>query len=250
MMKRFSGVLLLFALLIGGLAIWQTINPELAMDRGDQLTNTNMVSIGRQSFENSQLAASRSEMRSFRTFPFDFESQTIEGKSLRKQDFTGRVLIVDIWATWCPPCRGEIPSFVSLQSKYQDAGLSIVGMNFERTATPRDAILAIEEFRRGQPINYPLVLGEEPVRKQVPHFSGYPTTLFIDGKGMVRMTLVGAHPFETLEAYSLILLSELDAPAPIPTGARVKPPLPTAIKPGMGSGATPQANPYAMSVGI
>ena len=135
------------------------------------------------------------------------------------------------------------------------AGLSIVGMNFERAATPRDAILAIDEFRRVQPINYTLVLGEDSVTKQVPKFSGYPTTLFIDGTGTVRMMLVGAHPTETLEAYALVLLAELDSPTPVPGNAKVKRPLPVAIKPGIGSGtngsgSAPQANPYSTAAGI
>jgi len=258
MMKRLPGILLLLSLLIGGLAVWQSLDPErfgIAIEKEDNLASVDTVSLGDQTFQNPHLVESRAEMKSFRPFAFDFESQTVDGKSLQKRDFVGRVLIVDIWATWCPPCRREIPSFVELQSKYEEAGLSIVGMNFERTATPREAILAIDEFRRVQPINYALVLGEDSVTKQVPKFSGYPTTLFIDGTGTVRMTLVGAHSTETLEAYALVLLAELDSPTPVPDNAKIKRPLPVAIKPGIGfkstgSGSAPQANPYATAAGI
>jgi len=258
MMKRLPGILLLLSLLIGGLAVWQSLDPERFGNSDDQegkLANVDTVFLGDQTFQNPRLAESRAEMKSFRPFAFDFELQTVDGKSLQKRDFAGRALIVDIWATWCPPCRREIPSFVELQSKYEEAGLSIVGMNFERAATPRDAILAIDEFRRVQPINYALVLGEDTVTKQVPKFSGYPTTLFIDGSGTVRMMLVGAHPTETLEAFALVLLAELDSPTPVPGNAKIKQPLPAAIKPGIGSrtngtGSVPQANPYATAAGI
>ena len=197
---------------------------------------------GRRS-SNPLIQKSLNELASFRAFPFDFDSTTIEGESLRKSDFAGRVLIVDIWATWCPPCRAEIPSFVELQTKYEDQGLSIVGLNYERARTRDNAILTINEFRRTQPINYPLVLGDESLTGQIPDFSGFPTTLFIDGKGKVRMMLVGAHPRETLEAYVTTLLAELEMPSAVPPGARQKQHLPTEIK----STSTPQENPYLQS---
>lgn len=287
-MKSFAKLLFILSLSIGGLAVWQAMNPpatnenqdpttddkasspsiflaKLADDlkgvfgmeiEGDEaspdnFTDTSTVTLQGQQVSNRCLPRSRQEIQSFDSFPLDFDVVTIEGKPLRKDDFAGRVLIIDIWATWCPPCRAEIPSFVELQDKYFDAGLSIVGMNYERAGSPRDAILTINEFRRTQPINYPLAIGDESLTNQVPRFSGYPTTLFIDAKGQVRMKLVGAHPVDVLESYALALLSEIEHPAESPAGAKPPRALPKALQPGISSqGPSFQENPYANSQSI
>ena len=65
------------------------------------------------------------------TFPFDFTLTDFSGQNISLTGFQGKVLIVDIWGTWCPPCRAEIPSFVKLQTEYGPQGLQIVGLNYE-----------------------------------------------------------------------------------------------------------------------
>ena len=136
MMKNFAAVLLLLSLLFAGLAVWKSSEEQI----GDPAAQS--ISLQGQSITNQYVAQCRREIGRFRSFPFDFEVTTLADRKLRKDDFAGRVLIVDVWATWCPPCRAEIPSFVKLQSKYEAAGLSIVGMNYERTKTDEDAIAA------------------------------------------------------------------------------------------------------------
>lgn len=141
-------------------------------------------------------------------YEFDFSLPSTEGETVAKEDFAGRVLIVDIWGTWCPPCRAEVPHFVELQQEYEDQGLSIVGINYEGASSDEEAIGAIAEFTAEVPVNYPLLLGDEATQEQVPQFSGYPTTLFIDRTGKVRMTVLGARPKGELEAIVKILLAE------------------------------------------
>lgn len=142
------------------------------------------------------------------SYEFDFSLPSTEGETVAKEDFAGRVLIVDIWGTWCPPCRAEVPHFVELQQEYEDQGLSIVGINYEGASSDEEAIGAIAEFTAEVPVNYPLLLGDEATQEQVPQFSGYPTTLFIDRTGKVRMTVLGARPKGELEAIVKILLAE------------------------------------------
>lgn len=158
----------------------------------------------------------------FESFPFDFAVQALDGTTLRRSDYQGRVLIVDFWATWCPPCRKEIPSFVELQTKYGEAGLSIVGFNYERAETDKQALESINDFLVGQPINYPLAIGDEKLSDRVPSFRSLPTTLFIDGNGRVRMKLVGACSYANLEGYTKILLKELSAPPSAPPKVTVR----------------------------
>lgn len=147
------------------------------------------------------------ELKKGVTFPFDFELPDLNGKIVKLADFKGKVLIVDIWGTWCPPCRREVPHFVELHKKYRDRGLEIVGINFERV--PEDQIIpTIRKFVEETGVTYTCVVGRREILTQVPGFRGYPTTLFIDRTGTVRAMVVGYRPLEFLEALVQALLAE------------------------------------------
>jgi len=152
----------------------------------------------------------RRELADFKSYPFDFTLNDLDDKPVRLADFKGKVVIADIWGTWCPPCRAEIPSFVKLQEKYGDKGLQIVGLNYERGEKDQ-AVKLIRDFQKEQKMNYLCLLGDDATRQQVPNFEGYPTTLFIDRTGKVRLHYVGLHPYATLDATVTALLEE---PAP------------------------------------
>jgi thiol-disulfide isomerase/thioredoxin len=140
-------------------------------------------------------------------FPFAFSLPTVDGKPVALSDLKGKVVIVDIWGTWCPPCRMEIPHFVELYKKHKEAGLEIVGINYEQVPD-EEVKTTIADFIRDQGVNYACVIGDDATREQVPDFEGFPTTLFIDRGGVVRLKVVGYHPYDKLEAIVLALLSE------------------------------------------
>lgn len=121
------------------------------------------------------------------------------------------MLIVDFWGTWCPPCRKEIPHFVELKSKYGKDGLEIVGLNYEGDAAT--AKETIKKFAAENKMNYRCAVGDEATQKKVPNLQGYPTTLFIDRTGKVRLKVVGYHPMAELEAIVSLLLAEPAPPA-------------------------------------
>jgi thiol-disulfide isomerase/thioredoxin len=133
-------------------------------------------------------------------FKFDFELEDLDGKKVKLADYKGKYTIVDIWGTWCPPCRAEIPHFIDLLAKYKVKGLEIVGINYEGGDDKKEDIKTIKEFNKRMKVPYTCVLGDEKTQKQVPNFEGYPTTLFMDRSGKVRMTIVGGQPLFRLEA--------------------------------------------------
>jgi thiol-disulfide isomerase/thioredoxin len=144
------------------------------------------------------------------SFPFDFELTDIEDKSIKLADFKGKVLIVDLWGTWCPPCRMEIPHFIELKNKYGAEGLEIVGLNYERVdaAVVKDTV---KKFVDENKMNYRCAVLDQATQQKVPGLNAFPTTLFIDRSGKVRLKVVGYHPLAKLEAIVSMLLAE---PAP------------------------------------
>lgn len=141
-------------------------------------------------------------------FAFDFTLDDINGNSVSKSDFAGKVIIADIWGTWCPPCRMEIPHFVELQEELGAQGLQIVGITDEQESDTEVAIAQIRAFTESQPVNYPLLLATPETIGQIPDFQAYPTTIFIDRKGNVRLKIVGYTEKSELKAIVEKLLAE------------------------------------------
>lgn len=156
----------------------------------------------------AELAAIRKELSGGEKFPFSLAGKTVAGEEMDLASLKGKVVIVDIWGTWCPPCRAEIPSFIKLQEQYGEQGFQMVGVNFENGETDDEKSKLVTDYIAENGINYPCILGEKEVQEQVPGFRGFPTTLFIDRSGSVRHMAVGMHPYEHLETIVTELLSE------------------------------------------
>jgi len=156
----------------------------------------------------------RAELATAESFPFNFELTDVKGAPIKLADFQGKVCIVDIWGTWCPPCRAEIPSFIKLQETYGSQGFQMVGLNQERAPTPEAEAEKVVNYMENNGMNYPCALITEEVMDQVPDFGGFPTTLFIDRSGKVRLKAVGLHDYAFLEAVVTELLAEDAANAP------------------------------------
>lgn len=144
------------------------------------------------------------ELNEFQSFPFQLDLSDASGRPIRLQDHLGKVVIVDIWGTWCGPCRRVIPHLVETQKKHSQQ-LQVIGLCNERTqdtgAATASLTAAMNEFR----INYPCALIDDKTVSKVPNFRGYPTLLFIDRTGKVRMVTVGVKP----ESYWDSLVEEL-----------------------------------------
>ena len=103
-----------------------------------------------------------------------------------------KVIIVDFWATRCPPCREEIPNFIKLYKKYKDEGLEIVGICLEREG-------AVEPFAEENEINYILVFADQKVTQQYGGIQYIPTTFIIDRQGNIAEKYVGYTSKEVFE---------------------------------------------------
>ena len=141
-------------------------------------------------------------------FVFDFELTDTDEKSIALADFAGKVVIVDVWGTWCPPCRMEVPHFVALQKKFADAGLVIVGLNSEGRPEKQQAVKQVKDFQKANNMNYRCALVGDFTLEDIPEFTGFPTTIFVDRNGKVRAKVVGYHEYAVLESIVQKLLAE------------------------------------------
>ncbi len=117
----------------------------------------------------------------------DFTLVSIHGDTVRLSDFRGQVVILDFWATWCPPCKAEIPSFIEIYKTYRDQGVSIIGVALDK---PEKVRQFYEDFH----MNYPVVIGDRSLAARYGGIAGIPTTFVIDQEGRIYRKYVGYRP--------------------------------------------------------
>ncbi len=114
----------------------------------------------------------------------DFSLASLDGKTLTLSDYRGKAVLLNFWATWCEPCKIEMPWFVELQRQYGPQGLQVLGVAMDDT-DPKD----IADFAKKMGVNYPIVVGKEAVGDQYGGIPYLPSTFYItrDGKVMDRV---------------------------------------------------------------
>lgn len=117
-----------------------------------------------------------------------------EGKIVKFSDFKGRVVILDFWATWCGPCRREIPGFVELQKQYGEQGLTVIGISLDE-----EGPAVVKPFIKKFGINYPVVMGDQKISQAFGGIEGLPTTFVIDREGRIVKKHIGYVPKEEFE---------------------------------------------------
>jgi thiol-disulfide isomerase/thioredoxin len=139
------------------------------------------------------VAACQKEVETGPTAP-DFSLSSLAGQTVTLEQYRGKVVLLDFWATWCPPCRMTIPLLIKLQEKYRDEGLVILGISIDdpRQITNKD----LKYFKKMTKINYPVLRFNEKVMQD--YFAGervsVPTMFVVDRNGKIRDKIVGYAP--------------------------------------------------------
>ena len=127
---------------------------------------------------------------------------TLDGNVIDLADLKGRVVLIDFWATWCPPCRAELPHFQALYTKYQPR-LQILGL-----AMDQEGASAVAPFVKAQGVTYPIALGTEALGNAYGGIRGIPTTFLIDQQGRIAKKYFGYQEASVFEQDVTALLQE------------------------------------------
>jgi cytochrome c-type biogenesis protein len=132
----------------------------------------------------------------------DLALNKLEGPQLRLSELRGRVVMLNFWATWCGPCRAEIPELNAMQRDLQAQGLTIIGVDWD------DTVEGVREFQKELPQDYTILLGGEEAQSLFGGIPSLPTTYIIDRDGRIRHKIIGARGRTVFEAAVRPLLDE------------------------------------------
>jgi peroxiredoxin len=133
----------------------------------------------------------------------DFTLIGLQRDTLRLSNFQGKIIILDFWDTWCPPCQKEIPDFVELYRTYQQKNVVIIGL-----ALGREGEEKVKSFAAAQNISYPLAIADSTVLNAYGPIQGIPTTLIIDRNSKIVKRYIGFRAKNVFEKEIKALLDE------------------------------------------
>jgi peroxiredoxin len=124
----------------------------------------------------------------------DFALETAEGETVRLSELRGRPVVVNVWTSWCPPCREEMPALERVHQAYQEQGVVILGLN----STSQDVRENALAFAGEQGLSFPIVFDEEGEATRLYQVRALPTTFFIDANGIIQEVVAGGPMAEAL----------------------------------------------------
>lgn len=127
----------------------------------------------------------------------DFELTTLEGDKVKLSDFRGKVVFVNIWATWCPPCRAEMPEMVRYYKDHSSKNVEVLAVNL----TDSDSEKEVKKFAQEYKLNFPVLLDPDGKVGNTYKTVTIPTTFIIDKKGIIKQKHIGPMSYEMMEDF-------------------------------------------------
>jgi thiol-disulfide isomerase/thioredoxin len=124
----------------------------------------------------------------------DFSVKDLQGRDISSADLRGKVVLIDFWATWCQPCKKEMPGYQKLVDRYGSRGLAVVGFKFDTMADKENPV----RFAKKIGVHYPLAIAPDELKQKFGGIEGLPTTMLYDRKGILRKKVIG---FEYTDAF-------------------------------------------------
>jgi thiol-disulfide isomerase/thioredoxin len=117
----------------------------------------------------------------------EFTVADLHGQSVSSADLRGKVVLIDFWATWCGPCKKEMPGYQQLLDRYGPKGFVVIGFKFDTMKDTEDPV----SFAKRLGVRYPLAVASDAVKEKFGGIEGLPTTLLFDREGILRNKVIG-----------------------------------------------------------
>ncbi len=135
----------------------------------------------------------------------DFSLKTLDGQTVNLAEFAGKPILINVWATWCPPCRDEMSTIQAAYEKYKNKGLVVLGINF----TVQDSRQDVATFVNDLKLTFPILMDESgDVSAGLYGVHALPESFFVNTSGMIQRTLFGAMLPAELEGYLAEILPQ------------------------------------------
>jgi len=117
----------------------------------------------------------------------DFSVKDLAGREISSSDLRGKVVLIDFWATWCQPCKQEMPGYQKLVDRYGSRGFAVIGFKFDIMMDTEDPLAFAEKIG----VHYPLAVASNVIKQKFGGIEGLPTTMLYDRQGVLRKKVIG-----------------------------------------------------------
>jgi thiol-disulfide isomerase/thioredoxin len=126
----------------------------------------------------------------------DFSVKDLQGREISSADLHGKVVLIDFWATWCQPCKKEMPGYQKLVDHYGSRGFAVVGFKFDTMKDREDPVV----FAKKIGVRYPLAVAADDLKQKFGGIEGLPTTMLYDRQGILRKKVIGFEYTDFIES--------------------------------------------------